>query len=255
MGPQQGQATSFNWKWYYSAAGLLIWMVLITAILLPRTNRDLRILLIFVPIVVVNLLWWFFMKLANMNSMDAAQFGVIFDSATVGVAVLWLLANWLARFGGAVRFFLSFGTVVIVGGLGTFCEFSKDMALFLALFVLMALTMLVAMTSSRKLSGGKYRPVCFMLWLALWTLLISLVATSGFIGVGSIIMSSGPSSSIGFLVTFFLAGLVFGLFLYVLNLPFMLLGFSHPFFRERFCACLGIRSVPSESRTETGSQP
>jgi hypothetical protein len=50
MGPQQGQAVSFNWKWYYSALWLAIWLVVILAMVVPKTNRNIRILLIFVPV-------------------------------------------------------------------------------------------------------------------------------------------------------------------------------------------------------------
>lgn len=246
MGQQQGEAASFNWKWHYSAAGWVIWLALILAIVTPKANHDIQVLLILVPLVIVNLLWWLFLKFADMNSTDALEFGLIFNSMAVGVTVLWLIANYFVRFGGAIRFLLSFGAMVIVAGLGTLSystEFTNETAMFLALFIFMALTMLVAITLSRRLCRGKYRPVCFMLWLALWMLLGSLAATLGFLIVGSIIFSSGPAFSEAIFMLI-VAGLIFGLFLYVLNLPFMILGFAHPFFRERFCACLRLKRMP-----------
>jgi len=30
----------------------------------------------------------------------------------------------------------------------------------------------------------------------------------------------------------------------MLNLPFMILGFTDPFFRERFCACIRLKPIP-----------
>lgn len=227
--------------------GLAVWLALILALVIPKANHDIRVLLILLPLVIVNLLWWLFMKFAGMNPTDTREFSLIFHSMAVGVTVLWLIANYFIRYRGAVRFLLSFGTVVIIAGLGTlsyFTEFSKETTMFLALFIFMALTMLVAITLSRRLCRGKYRPVCFILWLALWTLLGSMFATFGFIIVGSMIMSSGPDLSVAILM-FTLAGLIFGLVLYVLNLPFMILGFAHPFFRERFCACLRLKSMPT----------
>ena len=83
-----------------------------------------------------------------------------------------------------------------------------------------------------------------MLWLVFWMLLVSVIATFGFIITGSIIMSARFEFSAAMLI-FTLAGLVFGLFLYVLNLPFMILGFIHPFFRERFCSCLKLKEAPA----------
>jgi MFS family permease len=246
LGKQQGEAVSFDWKWYYSVSGLAIWLALILAFVIPKANRNIRILLILVPFVIVNLLWWLFIKFANMNFTDEQEFGIIFNSMAVSVTVLWLIANSFARFGGAIRFLLSFGIVVTIAGLGTLSyttELSNETAMFLALFIFMALTMLIAITLSRRLCGGKYRPVCFILWLAFWMLLVSLIATFGFIIVGSIIMSSRPDLSVALLM-FILAGLIFGLCLYVLNLPFMIMGFAHPFFRERLCACMGFKPMP-----------
>lgn len=250
LGQQQGEAASFHWKWYYSASGFVIWLVLILALVLPKANHDKRVLLILLTLVVVNLIWWLFMKFAGMNSTDAREFSLIFHSMAVSVTVLWLIANYFMRFGGAIRFLLSFGIVVIVAGLGTLSystEFSNETAMFLALFIFMALTMLVAIALSRRLCGGKYRPVCFMLWLALWILLGSMFAMFGFIIVGSIIMSSGPDFSVAILM-FTLAGLIFGLCLYVLNLPFMILGFASSFFRERLCVCLRLKPMPVASK-------
>jgi hypothetical protein len=246
LGKQQGEATNFDWKWYYSVAGLAIWMALILAFLIPRANRNIRVLLILVPLVIVNLLWWIFMKFAGMNSTDELQFGIIFNSVSVAVTVLWLVAHYFKNLRGSVRLLLSFATIVIVSGLGTLAystEFSAEMALFLALFIFIALTMLVAIALSSRFCGGKYRPVRFLLWFALWMILISFVAAAGFVVAGSIIFSSGPPSSAAAIIGLLLAGSVFGLFLYVLNLPFMILGFIHPFFRERFCSCLRLREA------------
>jgi hypothetical protein len=247
LGQQQSEATNFDWKWYYSTPELAIWLALIPAFVIPRANRNIRVLLILVPLVVVNLVWWIFMKFAGMNSTGAQEFSIVFNSIVVSVTVLWLIVNSFASLGGAIRFLLSFGTIVIVAGLGILSystELSKETAMFLSLFIFIALTMLVAVTLSSRFCGGKYRPLRFMLWLAFWMLPVSVIATFGFIIIGSIIMSARLEFSVVMLV-FALAGLIFGLCLYVLNLPFMILGFLHPFFRERFCACLKLKETPA----------
>ena len=251
VGPQQGEAVNFDWKWSYSAPGLVIWLALFLALTLPRANRNLRILLIFVPLVIVNLLWLAFKEVSNMPSSSASQFDTVFHSMAVGIAVLWLVVNYFERFGGVVRFLLSFGILVAVAGLGTLSystEFSNEVALLLALFAFLAITMLGATIIAGKLCKGKYRPLCFMLWLALCTLLGSLFATFGFFIVGTFIMSSGSGPDIlEAILMLTLVGLILGLCLYVLNLPFMILGFVNPFFRERFNACLRLKSMPTMS--------
>ena len=248
-GPQQGEAVNFNWKWSYSAPGLVIWLALILALVLPKANRDLRILLIFIPLVIVNLLWLAFKEISGMPSSSASQFDTVFHSMAVGIAVWWLVANYFDRFRGFVRFLMAFGTLVAVACLGILSystEFSNEAALLLALFAFLAITMLGATTTAGKLCRGKYRPLCFMLWLALWTILGSLFATFGFFIVGTFIMSSGSGPDIlqAILMLSFV-GLILGLFLYVLNLPFMILGFANPFFRERFNTCLRLKLMPT----------
>jgi hypothetical protein len=250
LGPQQGKATIFDWKWYYSTSGFAIWLLLIPAFAIPKKNRDIRALLILVPLVVVNLLWWLFMKFAGMNSTDAQEFSLIFHSMAVGITVLWLITNYLSNFRVAIRFLLSFVTVMIVAGVGILsytAELSKETAMFMILFILMILTMLGAITLSRWFCSGKYRPVRFMLWLVLWTLICSLVATFGLFIIFWLLFQSGPVFFQAILM-FIVAGSVFGLWLYVLNFPFMILGFISAFYRERFCACLYIKPVPVASK-------
>jgi hypothetical protein len=250
MGPQQGVTTNFDWKWHYSAGKWIIWLALILAFVVPKANRDIRILLILIPLTIVNLFWWIFIQNVRMNSTDALEFGIIFNSLAVGVTVLWLVAQYFKYYGGAIRFLLSFLTIVIVAALGTLAhpsKFSTEMVLFLTLFVFMAFTILISITLSRRFCKGTYRSIRFLVWLALWMLLGSFVDTSGFIIVGSIFFSKG-SDPFEIILVLLLGGSIFGLFLYAINLPFLILGFVHPFFRERFCACL--RLVPNAGSTE-----
>ena len=59
LGPKQGEAIPFEWKWSYSAPALLVWLALILALVLPRANRDLRVLWIFVPLALVAAVYLF----------------------------------------------------------------------------------------------------------------------------------------------------------------------------------------------------
>lgn len=247
-GPQQGETANFDWRWSYSAPGFVIWLVLILATVLPQANRNPRILLIFIPLVIVNLIWLLFKKISGMSSSSASQFDTIFYSMAVGIVVLWLLVRYFEKFRGFVRFLLSFVTVVAVAGLGTLSyttEFSNEVILFLAFFGFLTITILCAATAAGKLCHWKYRPLYFMLWLAVWMLLVSLCTTFGFFIVGTTIMSSGSAPDILQAIKMLIfVGLIIGLCLYVFNLPFLILGFTNPFFRKRFCACLCPRSIP-----------
>ena len=50
-------------------------------------------------------------------------------------------------------------------------------------------------------------------------------------------------------------GLVTGLLLYAINLPFMILAFCSPFFRERFYACLRLKSMSTAATQSYINQP
>ena len=120
-----------------------------------------------------------------------------FHSMAVGIAVLWLIEDYLDRFGGFVRFFVFFGTLVAVSCLGILSyttELSDEAALFLALLVFFSITVLGATTAAGKLCKGRYRPLRFMLWLAFWTIVASVFTMHGFYVVGNLIMSSGSSA-------------------------------------------------------------
>lgn len=257
MGPQQGEAASFNWKWYYSASGFVIWLALILAVVIPKANHSLHVLWIFVPLVILNLLYLAFKQISNASSSSAVQFDTLFQSMVIGIAVLWLTANYLEKLGGAVRFFFSFGTVVIITSLGTlsYAGFSRDTFLFLVLFAVITLALLIAIAVSSILCRRRYKPGRFMLWLGLWILVGSILAVSVFYTVLILATGTEPSWSDFPQMILMLAvpGLIFGVFLYVLNLPFMILGFAHPFFRERFCVCLRLKSIPATAESEAGS--
>lgn len=240
------EPTIYDWKWHYSVPGLVIWMVLILALVLPKSNRNRHVLLIFVPLMIVNLLWLAFKEVANVSASSAVQFGTVLQSMAVGTAALWLTGGYFKGHGGLARFLLSFGTVVLVADLGVLSysvEFSNETFLFLTLFVFLTLTVLAAIALTRAVCKGRYRPTRFMLWLALWMLLGSMLAMFGFFIVGSLIMSSGLSRSqfSQALLMIIIGGPVLGLGLYVLNLPFMILAFVNPFFRERLCDCLCLK--------------
>jgi hypothetical protein len=255
LGPKQGEAVNYEWKWSYSTPGLAIWLALILALVLPRANRDLRVLLIFVPLALVNLLWLGFKELSGMPSATASQYDTVFHSMAVGTAVLWLVVSYFDRCGAFVRFLMLFGTLLVVACLGVLSystEFSKEVAVFFVLLAVLSITILGAGAAAGKRCRGKYRPLRFMLWLALWTILGSLVTIYGFFIVGTLIMSSGGLGAdiIPAMLMLSFVGLLFGLCLYLLNLPFMILGFTSPLFRARFSRCLRLELMPAAPETQ-----
>jgi hypothetical protein len=258
IGPQQGEAIRYDWKWHYSAAGFVIWLALILAAVLPKANHNVQVLWIFVPLVVVNLLWLAFKEASDMPSTVAIYYDTLVQSMVIGLAVLWLVLYYLKKLVGAARFFIAFAIVFIVASLGIlpyYIAYSRDTFMFSVLFIVITLALLLAMTLSSILCRKRYTPGRFMLWLALWILIGSILSISTFYIVIRMTISSIPSWSylLHVLLSATLTGSIFGILVYVLNLPFMILGFVSPFFRERFCACLNLKSTPTPEESVAGS--
>ena len=259
IGQHEGQATTFDWKWYYSAVGLLIWLVLTVATLVPKANHNRHVLWILVPLVILNLAWLVFKKLMGIPSSTASQFDAMFQSMVVGTASLWLMAGYLNKLSSVVRFLVSFAIVLIVVGLGMLSYHdipATALSLFAILLVLLIGVLLVSMIASGLLCRRRYKPFRFMLWLALWILVggVAVFCFTYVIFILAIVPGSSRPHLSQLILSILMPGVIFAAFLYAINLPFMVLGFVHPFFRERLCACLGLQTAPSgpPSQVHTG---
>lgn len=252
MGSDEGTAAFYNWRFYYSLPGLAVWFVLILAFIIPKSNRDRRVLLILIPLAIVYFLWFLLKWATYMPSSESYQFGAVFNSIAVGLTVLWLISYKLQDFNGFIRFFLAFGLMIFISFLGIityFPQFSEQTYIFLMFCVFVSVAMLLSVSIATKLCKRQYRPVVFMLWLAVSMIVCFIFSIYSFIGVGMIILRSGPSNIMETIVQVLLIALFMGFIAYIFNLPYFILGFVNPFFRERFCLLLRIKAV---SKGENG---
>jgi hypothetical protein len=251
-GPEQGEPVYFNWKWSYSASGLAIWVALILAMAAPKANRHPRMLLILIPLVIVNLIWLALKKGSGMPSSAAFQYDTVFHSITVGLTVLWLLMHNFSRLGGFVRFVMSYGLLLAVSCLGILSystEASQEAIILLAVFAILSMMVLGPITVAGRLCRGMYRPLRFMLRLAVWTVVGALLTMYAYVIVMTL-LSAKPVPDIMTMVMLSFAGLILGLCLYALQVPFMILGFKSSFFRERFKTYLRLETIPTTPEEE-----
>jgi len=253
MGIKEGTATVYSWKWYYSMSALGLWIILALAILLVRDNRDPRVLLIFVPIFLVRLLWSRFQPILGAPSDVLEVFRVLIDALVLGIAMLWLLAYKLGNRNRFVSFLLALVVLVAVTVVAVVSYQAWSSQAAFQIFVIQALgivTMLLVFVLAGWRCRKRYGPWRFMLWLALWTMVISLVGMITFF-----LISEGPSDPAKELIRqipgVLLVGLIFAICIYLLNLPFMILAFVTPFFRERFYAYFHLKSMPMSSPSST----
>ena len=251
MGIKEGTATIYPWKWYYSMPALGLWIVLALAILLVRANRDPRVLLIFIPIFLIHMLWSPFQPILGAPSEVLEVLRVLIDALAIGMAMLWLLAYKLGNRNRFVSFLLVL-VVLVATTLVAIVSYQAwpSIAAF-QIFVIQAIvTMLLVFVLTGWRCRKRYGPFRFMLWLALWTMVISLVGTitNFLISVGS---SDPAKELIRQMPQVLLLALIFAICIYVLNLPFMVLAFVMPFFRERFYAYFHLKSMPISLQSGT----
>ena len=242
-------AVVYHWKWYHSVPSLVLWLILIAALIFVKANRTPRALLIFVPWLIVNLLWFLLTQMMDFrSSTDVEMFNMMFNSMVAGITFLWLFTPKLGRYNPWTAFFLSFALIAalfLVGivsylGLG----FSQDAVVALAMLAVLALAMLLGFVLAGWHCRKRYGPVRFMLWLAIWMVAICLTSMLVFYSIAFMIQRIPiPISTI--LVVAATVGLVLGLCLYVINLPYMILALRSSFFRERFYACLRLKAMPA----------
>lgn len=254
-GLRESDPVFYHWPWYNHIPSLGLWILLAVALVVPKANRDRRALLVLVPALILMLLLRPFLRMTGANAGDLEQFRMLFGSLVVGLALLWLNAGHLGRYRGLMSFALSLGLVLLAAGLGTVSygmEQVDDATIYLLFVATMSLALVTALRVARRLTGRRYRPLRFMLFLAAASVLLAPLGVLVFIGVEVLIHSGTLSDLRGLLFASGLVGLIAALCLYAVNLPYMLLMFSSPFFRRRFQDWLGVPAVSPPAETAPG---
>ncbi len=247
LGPQEGTPAIYQWRWYYSVPGLALGVILLGAIVLIRANRHPRALLILLPLLIINLLWFALAWLLHFPSSARMQFGPIIVSYTAAIAMLWLCAHKLGNRNRFVTFLLAFaltGGLCAVGvasclGWG----FPREAMAGLVVLTVMVLVGLLAFALAGCCCRNHYGPVRFMLYLALWAVVICVAVTLS-VYATVFLLQQAPVAISTVLLVAVIGGSVIGACIYAINLPYMVLALRSPFFRERFYACLRLKSMP-----------
>lgn len=251
LGPREGDDVVYDWRWYYSAGGLTLWVVLLLTMVVPKANRRPQVLLILIPVVIVSLLWRAVTRvLPAFSTSDNEMFRALVQCLVVELAALWLLGHALAR-GGRLKTFL--GALVIEAGIAFVAVLSFSLGSLGAAsqlpFILGMLTLAIVLgfALAGLMCRKRYIPVRFGLFLALWTVACS-TASMFLLFVGWCVATSfwpGHTGQVAVSVT--LAGAVFGACVFLAELPFLIVGLKTPLFRERFVACLRLNRPAQES--------
>jgi hypothetical protein len=242
LGPKDGPPVSFPWRWYYSIPSLPLWALIIVLLIAPKANRNRQAWLILIPLGVVLIVWRVPAGLFSLSDKSTEIIACFVVSIAFAWSTVWLIGHWLANLGRWSRFFLSFGMMVVVGLLSCYCHLAgtSDFAFVVIYDGLFMLILWLAVTCAARLSRKKYTPRRFLSWFALWNVLAALGVLLSFVAVIALVMlcQIGSERAAGQLVVLFsvatISSFVVAVCLYLITLPFLILAFNNPFYRDRF---------------------
>ena len=256
VGPAEG-TLFYDWKWYYSALGVILWIATIFVLVVLKSNRNPQAWLVFVPVLVVFLAWTIFKKVVGANSTWTQLFDIIIDGLVFGQAIMWLLAEKISRKSRFVNCSVSLivmiaaGVAAVVSSLGW--GFSMER---ITTFVAMAILSL-AIVCGQGLAGlmcrRKYSVVKFSLWAALWEIALIAVPAAGF-GIFAMVMMAARGDilqAFAVLAALAIYCVILGALVYGVSLPFLILVQRNRFWRERFCAWAQVVRPEPFNITET----
>ena len=174
---------------------------------------------------------------------DSPFTGLILNMA-IGLSMLALLSDLTAARRGVAAFFIALGILVIAALLNSLASTHSLMALVHTISgALCALAVLAGMVGARWCCRGRHAPFRFAACLLPCTALAAILAVAPFAAIGAIahLFLSGGGGVLLMLFGMLLFGGVTGLLLAILAMPFMILAFVSPFYRERFVASLGLK--------------
>ncbi len=181
-----------------------------------------------------------------MPSIVVQQYDMLFQSISIGIAVIWLIAHKLGNRNHLLTFLRALALMVViclVGEISYFgLNFSQQTFETLTMSIMSTLVILLGFVLAGRRCRIRYSSLRFMLYLAFWTIVVCLVSMLVLFLAVSIIQQNTVSISV-LLIMIPTVGLIFGACLYVIVFPFMILAFYSPFFRERFYACLRLKSM------------
>ena len=264
MGATEGPPLAYHGPATNLLPRLLPWLAIL-ALLAFKPNRGWSAWWIWVPLACLAIGWhWLQPESAGgRSSLPNDILDALFDvprALAFGVAALWLLAPYLGR---RRKFSTFLGMLVVLAGFSVFsCAVTAGMdqgavipdipiinnSFVVAagldegvaqrvLLALLALAISVAIGLSGVGCRGRYRPFRFCLWLA-GALLVAVCVIGLLLYVFGMITSGGRISWSLFFVSVFLVAAVN----YATLLPFLLLSWASPLFRERLKTLLHVKS-------------
>ncbi len=223
-----------KWLWL---TPYLIWIILLAAYVLANENRDARALWIFVAVLAAYLIWRLFsMVLPDIAPMIGQSNPM---SLVVGLAVVFLLGERLARLRWPALLCVSFLIMTVTGFIGLSgvksIYFDGIQPEILAVIVGGPIVIVLATLFTAKKCQQKFSKKRFLLFLLMWFMIIAIVPS-----MAASIAAFGIAVAAKYSWWFLMAAVVQGLLIYLLTLPLWILALKNSLYRQRLNACLNL---------------
>lgn len=250
LGPRDGPPVEFDWKFQWI---LLLsyapWLILAALLLMRRKNRTWRICWLIVPLGLVLTACHILPRLFGVAPQETDQIRDFLDAVGFGLTCVWGWGDWI---GSRTRLLTMCKTALWMLPVSALCALFQagphgPIASFaivvMIIAVFSALMILAALNLAAIRCGGRYKPWRFSLWLLVWLVLgavIVVVVSFSFIEAHVFTARFDWSFLFKRLPEVLLGGAIWGVILWAITLPFLILAFSSSFYRERFCGVCGV---------------
>ena len=244
LGAEEGKPVLVQWRWFDSKPTLPLWIALAVLLVVPKENRKWQAwLILVVPLMAVALrVFYFVPPLGSSAGFDLMiQFIVTF---AIAWAAVWLLTPYLGSgsrpraLASALAVMIGVGLVAYLGYFGLWCD-SQEPAMVICFWIVGCVSLLFALALSGASCRDRFHPGLIAAWLILWLPLSTAICMA--VGFGAMILISEGVNGLGFIIIQVMVSVLFGSlfvsgFLYVLNLPILVLAGMTDCYRDRLRA-------------------
>ena len=234
-GTSISQPVFLQWHWYNYFRSLPIWALIVFLLIVPRENRNRQAWLILIPLVVLPGILYLPAISRLMDPLTAEIDGFLIGTGVLAWSVVWLMGHWLG--GGRRRstFWLILIVMLAIGLLSCLCQFegADDLVQLLIIYSLCVFDLLLAMMLAGYFCRKKYSTPRFLGFLLLWVG-ATAVGLAAIFGIFLIVITFDLQAIVTIAIILIPVSLFLGGVIYLINLPFLILAFKSPFYRERF---------------------
>ena len=219
---------------------VVFWAVLILAIVALPENRNVKALMILIPVASAFLLW----ELAERHVPEVAidyldHHKSIFVTQATGIAILFLLGERLAKTKGIILSILAIVILIAVSLLGTFSlansYFQDWTGPFFSKYFLSAVVLIMALYLVSKFLRKKYGDLRFALLLLVMIIIIQFFIVAIYVPI-----FWGSSILFNYISYFLVVGFGSTILFYLVTLPFWILAFNNETFNQRLRTSLRL---------------